>query len=149
VPLTWSMASMRANVYMYVCCAIKALSNLASGRPSKIYIRLYCCWDIIHQIEYRSQCKWQITEVYNTNTRHSIFIVSVVVSFFFFFHRCCSRCYIHPQASTFEYISRASARVRTTNRFILLTTTIQLAAYTQNDICILANVWVCARVHIR
>jgi len=116
---------------------MEASSNLSSSRPNKIYTRLYCCWDIIHRIEYCSQCKWQSTEIYNTDIRHSIFIVSVCRIFFsFFFYRCCSRCCTYPQASTFEYISRASARVRTTNRFILLTTTIQLAAHPHIKRCV-------------
>ena len=85
---------------------------LAAGEK-KIYTRWHCRWDIIHQIEYRLQYKWQSREISCIWERHSIFsrqrsLLSLSPSF--------SPCVVHrrflavvtthPQASTFEYISR-------------------------------------------
>jgi hypothetical protein len=122
-----------ASKCIYEYCVIKASSNLSSSRPSKIYM-LGCIVVETSFIKLNIACSASdnqqkyITHTHDIRSSSSSF----VVNFFFFsiFYRCCSRCCTHPQASTFEYISRASMRVRTTNRFILLTTTIQLAAYT-------------------
>ena len=154
------MASMRANVYTSITyCVIKTPSNLSRSRRSKISIlAMY-----IHLVEPKLLIKLNIVcnasdnEQKKIYKRHSISIVSVCRqkkrSFFSFFSLLWPLCYAHPQASTFEYIyiSRASTRVHTTNRFILLTTTIQLAAHThththrnsRNDVCILVRVHIC------
>jgi hypothetical protein len=146
------MASMRANAHIciYTCvvqwrrrliflAACQARSILACTVVETSFIKLN-----IARSASDNQQKY-ITHTHDIRSSSSPFVVS-----FFLFHRCCSRCCIHPQASTFEYISRASARVRTTNRFILLTTTIQLAAHTHTKRCMhFSECMMCARVCIR
>ena len=138
------------HIYTHTCCAIKSLSNLSNGRLRKIYTCSYSCWNIIHQIEYCLQCKWQSIAVYYTNIRHSILIVFGRCHFSFFFSFLSLLYSLLCTPPSIDILNIFLARLPVCARLIALyltynnnTTLAYIYTYTrQNDICSLVNIHV-------